>query len=82
MSPEKKSRVAEFVKDYKGALHKLAVPMLIGFGVTTLYNVVDTIFVGGLGYEAIAALTFAFPVFFFLFAIAMGLGVGFTATIA
>ncbi|MFH1393708.1 MAG: MATE family efflux transporter [Candidatus Micrarchaeota archaeon] len=82
MPNEKKSRAAEFLKDYKGALHKLAIPMLIGFGVTTLYNVVDTIFVGGLGYEAIAALTFAFPVFFFMFAISMGLGVGFTATIA
>ncbi len=82
MLPEKKSRTDEFLKDYKKALFRLSLPSLIAFGITTLYNTVDTIFVGGLGYEAIAALTFAFPVFFFLFAIAMGLGVGFTATIA
>jgi len=54
----------------------LAVPMIVAMLVQTTYNIVDTAFVGRLGVEAIAALTFAFPVFFILISLNSGLSIG------
>jgi putative MATE family efflux protein len=47
-----------------------------------LYNIVDTAFVGRLGAEAIAALTFSFPLFFLLMALNSGIGAGMGSRIA
>ena len=55
---------------------KIAVPMIVVFFVQNMYNIVDTAFIGRLGANAIAALTFSFPIFFILIAIGSGLGVG------
>jgi hypothetical protein len=50
--------------------------------VQTMYNIVDTAFVGRLGAEAIAALSFSFPVFFILVALTQGIGTGLNSTIS
>jgi len=71
-----KNRVDEFVKNPKRALFILATPVLVAMFVQTMYNIVDTAFVGRLGAEAIAALTFTFPLFFFLVSVNSGLGIG------
>lgn len=63
-------------------LFKAAVPLIIAMLVETGYNIVDTIFVGRLGPEAIAAVTLAFPVIFFIFAIGGGIATGASALIA
>lgn len=43
-------------------LRNLSVPALIGMFVMTLYNVVDTVFISyGVGIEAVAGTTVAFP---------------------
>lgn len=78
----KNNRADEFIKDYKKALHTLAIPLGVSFGISTIYTIVDTIFVGGLGPDALAALSFSMPVFFILFSIAIGLGTGFSTTIS
>ena len=78
----KKNRVDEFIKNPKKALLTLAFPMLIGMLFQVLYNVVDTAFVGRLGAESIAALTFSFPLFFILIAINTGIGTGMSSVIA
>ena len=44
------------------ALFKLGIPMVISLLVAALYNVVDTYFVSGLGKEAVAAVSVAFPI--------------------
>ena len=75
-------RVKEFIKNPKKALWTLTWPILIGMLVQTLYNVVDTAFVGRLGSESIAALTFAFPIFFIFIAINSGLGAGMSSRIS
>jgi putative MATE family efflux protein len=72
----KKNRVDEFVKHPKAALLKVAGPIVLGMLVQTLYNVVDTAFVGRLGPESIAALTFSFPIFFIFIAVNVGIGSG------
>ena len=49
---------------------------------TTLYNVVDTIWVGRLGHEAIAALTIIFPYQILFYAVGGGTGIGISALVS
>ncbi|WP_340819752.1 MATE family efflux transporter [Methanolobus sp. WCC4] len=62
--------------DPKKAIVKLALPMMLGMSVQTLYNLVDTFWVSGLGADALAAVGFVFPFFFTIIALSNGLGVG------
>lgn len=79
---EKESRLDQFAKNPKRALWSLAIPMMIGMSVQNIYQIVDMIFVGRLGSEAIAALAFNLPLLFFAIGIIFGLGSGVTAVIA
>lgn len=60
----------------------MAIPMMAGTAVHTLYIVVDTAFIGSLGTEALAAATFVGPVFFVMITLTMGLSTAVTALIA
>ncbi len=51
-------------------------PAIVGMVVMATYNIVDTIFVGMLGSEAIAALSIAFPLQMLLGAVGIGTGIG------
>jgi len=51
-------------------------PAIVSMIVAATYNIVDAIFVGRLGPEALGALTIAFPVMLIFMAILMGTGVG------
>lgn len=77
-----KQRLNKFIRNPKKALFTLALPTVIAMVVQTMYNVVDTAFVGRIGVDAIAALTFALPIFFILIAINNGISVGMSAKIA
>lgn len=57
-------------------LVRFSVPATAGMLVMATYNIVDTIFVGMLGSEAIAALSIAFPFQMLLGALGIGTGVG------
>lgn len=57
-------------------LFRYSLPGTVGMVVAATYNVVDTIFIGRLGSEAIAALSVAFPIQMILAAIGVGIGVG------
>jgi putative MATE family efflux protein len=59
-----------------------SVPATASMLVTASYNIIDTIFVGRLGVEAIAALSIAFPFQMLLGAIGIGTGVGAASLIA
>ena len=48
------SRLSSFLADPSKALWRLAVPIMFGLGIHTLYNVIDMIFIGQLGGNAIA----------------------------
>jgi putative MATE family efflux protein len=71
-----KNRVDEFLQNPRKALLTLAVPIIAGMSVQIMYNIADTAFVGRLGADAIAALTFSFPLFFILISVNSGIGVG------
>ncbi|WP_222619069.1 MATE family efflux transporter [Ornithinibacillus hominis] len=58
-------------------LRNLSIPAMIGMFVMTLYNVVDTIFISyGVGIDAVAGTTVAFPLMMIVMAISAALGVG------
>ncbi len=78
----KNNRVGEFIGNPKKALFTLAFPIVIVMLVHMMYNIVDTAFVGRLGAEAIAALTFSFPLFFILISLNSGIGVGVNSRIS
>ncbi len=63
-------------------LFKLGLPITVGMLAQTLFNIVDTIFVGRLGADAIAAVTIVFPIAFIIIAIGSGIGVGTTSLVA
>lgn len=58
------------------ALFKLGMPMVISLLVAALYNVVDTYFVSGLGKEAVAAVSVAFPIQLIFLGIGLTFGAG------
>lgn len=63
-------------------LFRLAAPSVAGMAIQALYNVVDTIYVGHVSKEALAALSLAFPVQMVLIAVAVGTGVGTSSLIS
>jgi len=75
-------KVDQFLSHPRRALISLALPIFIATFVQTMYNVVDTAFVGRLGAESIAALTFCFPLFFFLVGLNSGIAIGLNSSIS
>lgn len=57
-------------------LLKFSTPVIIGMLVTALYNVVDAMFVGGLGTSAMGAVSIAFPISMFLIGLGLTFGSG------
>jgi len=76
------SRLKLFIDNPSKSLWTLAIPIIAGMGIQTLYSIVDMIFIGMISGEAIAAVAFNFPIFFFVMGISFGLGSGVTASIA
>jgi putative MATE family efflux protein len=68
--------VKTLLGDPKKAIIKLSLPMIIAMSANTIYNLVDALWVSGLGSDALAAIGFVFPFFFMIMALATGLGIG------
>jgi len=66
-------------KDIKQLIFQIAIPSSIGMFFNTMYNVVDTFYVGQISTEAISALTYSFMIFFMLLSISFGLSSAITA---
>ena len=79
---DSKSRLKIFLENPSKALWSLAIPIMFGMGIQTLYNLVDMIFIGKLGGQSIAGIAFNMPLFFLVLGLTMGLGTGVTASIA
>jgi len=82
MESNSKSKLDSFLDNPQKALWTLAIPIMFGMGIHTLYNLVDMIFIGRLGGDAITGVAFNMPVFFLMLGLTMGLGSGVTASIA
>ncbi|MDO5823087.1 MATE family efflux transporter [Methanobrevibacter sp.] len=64
------------------AVKKLAIPIMISMILTALYNIIDGIWVAGLGPTAIAGIGFVTPIFMVLNGASVGLGNGATSSIS
>ena len=64
------------------AVKKLAIPIMISMLLTASYNIVDGIWVAGLGQAAIAGIGFVTPIFMILNGFSIGLGNGATSSIS
>ena len=78
----KNNRLKSFIDNPSKSLWRLAIPIIAGMAIQTLYTMIDMIFIGRLGGESIAAVAFNFPIFFFIMGLTFGLGSGVTASIA
>ena len=76
------NKVDQFIEKPKKALFALALPIVIAMFVQTMYTIVDMAFVGRLGVDSIAAVTFAFPLFFVLMSLNSGISVGANSSIS
>jgi putative MATE family efflux protein len=68
--------------DPKTAVWKLSVPMMAAMLLMSLYNLVNAIWVAGLGPDALAAVGFMTPVFMIFIGLGNGLGAGVSSAIA
>ncbi|WP_027856153.1 MATE family efflux transporter [Marinobacterium jannaschii] len=73
----------DLLKDSIGSvLVRMTLPMMMGIVSLMLFNIADVYFVGQLGTAPLAALGFTFPVTFSVVSLAIGLGIGTSATLA
>jgi putative MATE family efflux protein len=63
-------------------LKRMTIPMIYGMVLLMTFNLVDTFFVGLLGTQPLAAISFTFPVTFTVLSLMIGLGIGTSAVIA
>jgi putative MATE family efflux protein len=68
--------------DVGKTLFKLALPMLVGIVGMVTFNLVDTYFVGRIGKNELAAMSFTFPVVLVIQSISLGLGIGASSVIS
>lgn len=66
----------------KPTLRRMTIPMVMGMIALMSFNLVDTFFIGLLGTDELAAVSFTFPITFTLISLTIGLGVGTSAVIA
>ena len=78
-----KSKNIEMITgDPKKAIVKLAIPMMISMLLIMMYNIADSIWVAGLGADALAAIGFITPLFMVLVGLGNGIGAGANSLIA
>jgi putative MATE family efflux protein len=68
--------------DPKKAIISLSGPMIIAMLLMSSYNIVNAVWVVGLGSDALAAIGFMTPVFFIVLGLGTGIGAGATSAIA
>ena len=78
----KNSNIELLTGDYKVAIKKLAWPMMVSMFLIMAYNLADSIWVAGLGSDALAAIGFITPLFMILVGLGNGIGAGANSMIA
>ena len=82
MAKEKTKNIEMITGDPKKAIIKLAIPMMVSMLLIMLYNIADSIWVAGLGPDALAAVGFITPLFMVLVGLGNGIGAGANSLIA
>ncbi|WP_407462143.1 MATE family efflux transporter [Methanobrevibacter sp.] len=79
---EKNKNIEMITGDPKRAIRKLSLPMMLSMFLITMYNLADSIWVAGLGADALAAIGFITPLFMVLVGLGGGIGAGANSLIA
>jgi len=66
----------------KEAIKKLALPLMLSMMVISLYNIIDSFWVAGLGADQLAAVGFVIPLEFLIISIGTSLGAGITSVVS
>jgi putative MATE family efflux protein len=74
--------VSLLIGDPKKAILKLSGPMIVAMLIQAAYNLVNAIWVAGLGSDALAAVGFVTPVFMVVVGLSNGLGAGVSSSIS
>ncbi len=74
--------VSLLMGDPKKAILKLSGPMIVAMFLMSTYNIVNAIWVAGLGSDALAAVGFVSPLFMILIGLSNGLGAGVASAIS
>src|SRR5512136_1872904 len=74
--------IALLMGDPKKAIIKLSGPMIVAMFLMSTYNIVNAIWVAGLGSDALAAVGFVTPLFMILIGLGSGLGAGVASLIS
>ena len=82
MEERNESRLQDFLDKPERALWSIALPVMAGMAIQTMYSVVDMLFIGQLGGESITAVAFNMPLYFFVMGITFGVGTGVTSSIS
>jgi len=77
-----KNQVNMLVDPVGPTLKRMTIPMIYGMVLLMTFNLVDTFFVGLLGTQPLAAISFTFPITFTVISLTIGLGIGTSAVIA
>lgn len=82
MTTSVKKNQIDLLKDpVPQTLKRMTVPMIYGMILLMTFNLVDTFFVGLLGTQPLAAISFTFPITFTVISLTIGLGIGTSAVI-
>ncbi|MGY4282151.1 Na+-driven multidrug efflux pump [Bradyrhizobium sp. LM2.7] len=76
LMPQKKQRIDLSDPNLSSLILRLAIPSVVGLSIHALQQVVNAIFVGALGVQAIAAVSMTLPIMVLLAAAGQGIGVG------
>ncbi len=76
------SRVDLKTGPIRNHLVRLTIPMIWGIAAIVSFQLVDTYYVSLLGTKELAAMTFTFPVTFFIFSIIMGFGIAMSSVVS
>lgn len=79
---EETEGVSIILGDPKKAIFKLSGPMIVAMLINSLYNLIDGVWVAGLGQNALAAIGFITPIFMVVIGFSNGLGAGATTVIS
>jgi len=64
------------------AVRKLAVPLMLSMMIISLYNIIDSFWIAGLGADQLAAVGFVIPLEFLIISIGTSMGAGITSVVS
>jgi len=76
------SRLQDFLDNPEKSLWTIALPVMAGMAIQTMYSIIDMLFIGQLGGDSITAVAFNMPLYFFVMGITFGIGTGLTSSIS